>query len=167
MIKIFEWGKITVDDNQYIKDLKIYPDGIMSNWWRDEGHLLQPQDIPELKNKGLEHVVIGCGVHGVLKVSPEAIQLFDDLDLSWSTLKTPDAVKEFNKYLSGPLKKNKLLYTALKDIDKVLDGDVTKIDSYKGLLEAKKVEFKEYLKNQIQRRLKRYIPKNIPLPLNF
>jgi hypothetical protein len=73
----------------------------MPEWRRDMGHELQPGDIPELKDKDLNHLVIGCGVHGVLKIQPAATKLFEELGLGWSALKTPAAVEAYNKRVAA------------------------------------------------------------------
>ncbi|MCP4196223.1 MAG: hypothetical protein GY762_03655 [Proteobacteria bacterium] len=101
MIEEYAFGRITVDGSTYRSDLKIYPDGIKTDWWRKSGHKLRPDDLPELRSQKLDHLVIGCGSAGRLTVTRGARELFDDLGLSWSALPTGQAVEEYNKRLAA------------------------------------------------------------------
>lgn len=93
----FSFGSISVDGVEYRKDLKLYPEGVEPNWWRAEGHLLQPADVPEIATKGLQHLVVGQGAHGMMKVSDAMKQLFDELGIEWSAYPTAQAVDMYNR----------------------------------------------------------------------
>ena len=100
MIDHYAFGEITVDGKKYRKDLKIYFDGLLPNWRRKQGHELHPEDIPELKAKMPQHLVIGCGAHGMLMV-PESTKAFiDGLGIPFTALPTGEAVEEFNRRLA-------------------------------------------------------------------
>lgn len=93
----YSFGCISVDGVEYRKDVKLYPSGLEPNWWRAEGHLLQPEDLPELRGRGLDHLVIGLGAQGMMQVSEGAKQLFAELGLAWSAFPTARAVEEYNR----------------------------------------------------------------------
>ncbi|HID32748.1 MAG TPA: hypothetical protein EYP24_05165, partial [bacterium (Candidatus Stahlbacteria)] len=47
-IESYQFGRITVDGKTYHSDIIIYPDRIVSSWWRGEGHYLKKVDIEEI-----------------------------------------------------------------------------------------------------------------------
>ena len=100
VIEEYAFGRVTVDGRTYRSDIKIYPDGIKTDWWRKSGHKLRPEDLPELRKQQLDHLIIGCGSAGRLGVTRAAKKMFDDLSLSWSALPTGQAVDEYNRRLA-------------------------------------------------------------------
>ncbi len=97
MIEAYEFGRIRVDGREYRKDLKVYPDRIEPDWRREAGHELRVADLPELPERGLTHLVVGCGAHGMLRVTPEAEAWLAGLGLPFTALPTAAAVEEFNR----------------------------------------------------------------------
>jgi len=100
MIDHYAFGEITVDGTTYRKDLKIYPDELIPDWWRKQGHALYPEDMPELAHKMPQHLIIGCGANGVLKVPEATRQHLERLGIPFSILPTGEAVQEYNRRLS-------------------------------------------------------------------
>jgi hypothetical protein len=97
MIEHYAFGRITVDGTTYRKDLKIYPDEVIGDWWRKEGHALHPEDMPELASKRPQHLIIGCGAQGVLVVPEATKQHLERLGIPFTVLRTGDAVQEYNR----------------------------------------------------------------------
>jgi hypothetical protein len=97
MIEHYAFGEIRVDGTTYRKDIKIYPDELIGDWWRKEGHALYPEDMPELSQKMPQHLIIGCGAHGVLKVPEVTRQHLERLGIPFTILATGDAVEEYNR----------------------------------------------------------------------
>ena len=104
VIEDYQFGAMTIGGVAYRKDLKIWPDGVQSPWIRAQGHLLQPDDLPELEELQLTHLVIGCGAQGIMKVAAEALKRFEELGLAVTALATGDAVAEFNRLLESGAK---------------------------------------------------------------
>ncbi len=44
----YSFGRMTIDGEEYTNDVLILADKTYDNWYREKGHLLQPQDIDEL-----------------------------------------------------------------------------------------------------------------------
>ncbi len=70
-IDSYGFGRIVVGGTAYTSDLIIYPERIEANWWRKEGHLLQPEDIEEVVEYKPQTVVVGTGAYGLMKVAPQ------------------------------------------------------------------------------------------------
>jgi hypothetical protein len=75
-IESYRFGEIVIDGRTYTDDLLILPDGqILDNWWRDEGHRLQPQDLEVVVEAEVIRLVIGTGNSGRMQV-PEATRAY-------------------------------------------------------------------------------------------
>lgn len=96
-IDSYSFGRMVVDGVEHEKDLKLYPDGIESNGWRLQGHLLQPDDLPELRDKEIDYLVVGQGAVGNMKIAEQTKKLLEELRLKWSVHPTPQAVEEYNR----------------------------------------------------------------------
>jgi hypothetical protein len=101
MIDHYAFGEITVDGHKYVKDVKIYPDGLIPNWWRREGHELHPEDVPELAAKKPQYLIIGCGAQGVLQVPAATKKYLENLGIPFTTMPTGQAVVEYNRRLAA------------------------------------------------------------------
>ena len=100
MIEHYAFGEIRVDGATYRKDVKIYPDEVVADWWRKEGHALHPEDMPELARKMPEHLIIGCGAYGALSVPEATKQHLVRLGIPFTVLPTGNAVQEYNRRAS-------------------------------------------------------------------
>lgn len=97
-ITSYEFGKMVIDDQTYTKDLIIYEDTIIENWWRKEGHLLSYLDLrQELYIENPRILVIGTGVDGMMVVPDEEIDMISNLSIITYTLKTPEAMDVYNE----------------------------------------------------------------------
>lgn len=67
----YSFGKIVIDGRTYTSDVIIYPDRVVSNWWRKQGHELSIEDIDEVIREKPEILVVGTGSPGLLRVLPQ------------------------------------------------------------------------------------------------
>jgi hypothetical protein len=93
----FSDGTITIDTKKYMKDLIIFPDHIISNWRRKNGHLLTKEDIKEIIEYEPEILIIGTGSMGLMKVDESLIKELKSLGIKPVIKKTADAVIEYNR----------------------------------------------------------------------
>lgn len=96
-IDSYSFGKIIVDGVVYTRDLKIFPDKIVSNWWRKEGHLLQQEDMEDVFLFKPEVVVVGKGMFGVMEISPGVKERLTKMGVDLLEEKTGMAVEIFNR----------------------------------------------------------------------
>ena len=96
----YSFGNITVNGNRYSKDVIIFPDRVISPWWRGEGHLLQNDDLVEVIKTDIAELVIGIGFYGTMKVPSEVIEFLNNKGISTSIEKTSEAVEVYNRIAS-------------------------------------------------------------------
>ena len=96
IIESYSFGKIIIDDEKYTSDIIIFPEKVISAWWRREGHFLQDVDIKEVLKRKPEKFIIGTGYYGYLKVDRELKKKLSDMDIKAYYEKTPKAVEMYN-----------------------------------------------------------------------
>jgi len=99
-IEHYSFGNITVNGNKYSKDVIIFPDRVLSPWWRGEGHLLQVDDLVEIVKSGIADLVIGTGYYGTMKVPSEVVEYLNKKGITASIEKTLEAVEIYNRVIS-------------------------------------------------------------------
>jgi len=93
----YSFGKITIDGKQYVSDLIIYPDRVDDKWWRQEGHLLQMEDLEEVFASKPVVLIVGQGQPGLMKVDPKVETYCHQNNIKISITPTEQAVEEFNR----------------------------------------------------------------------
>jgi hypothetical protein len=100
VISDYSFGRIVINDTTYSKDVIIFPDRVLSPWWRGEGHLLQVDDLVEIVKSGIAELVIGTGYYGTMKVPSEVIEFLNNKGITTSIEKTSEAVEVYNRIAS-------------------------------------------------------------------
>ncbi|XP_067841733.1 mth938 domain-containing protein isoform X2 [Heptranchias perlo] len=77
-IASLSWGRMKVQDSATAyKDCKVWPGGSRTWDWRETGtdHYpgVQPADLEEIINKGIQTLVIGRGMNEALQVHPKVM----------------------------------------------------------------------------------------------
>jgi len=70
-INNYDFGRIVVDKKEYNRDLIVFADKVIPNWWRKEGHSLDVEDLKEVLRFNPEVIVVGTGFCGIMEVSKE------------------------------------------------------------------------------------------------
>lgn len=79
MIEFYDFGKVKIDGQEYHQDVIIYPNKVFSPWWRKDGHYLIVDDLPkDLMEEKPEIVLIGTGYSGLMGVSSEVRDYFQE-----------------------------------------------------------------------------------------
>jgi len=104
MIDSYSFGSITVDGEKFTRDVIIGKAGVLSPWWRREGHSLGPEDLKSVLASTPEVLVIGTGSLGVMKVPDGTLEFLRSRDIEPRAMRTGRAVEEFNNLLNerGP-----------------------------------------------------------------
>lgn len=101
IIESYSFGHMSIDGNEYTKDVIIYPDGrILSPWWRRQGHYLIYEDIAELIATAPETIICGTGAMGVMRVSAELKDYLKNHRIDFIVQKSSKAVETYNQ-MSG------------------------------------------------------------------
>ncbi len=96
-IEAYSFGRMVVDGATYDRDLIIRPGGVMPDWWRKDGHKLQPVDIEAIVNEDRPAVlIVGTGKYGLMKVPPETTKWLQDRGVELVAERTDAAVERFN-----------------------------------------------------------------------
>ncbi|MCM8776566.1 MAG: MTH938/NDUFAF3 family protein [Candidatus Omnitrophica bacterium] len=98
-IEAYSFGSITVDGKIYDKDLIVFPDRVLPNWRRKEGHALSIDDLREVLEFEPEVLVIGCGWSSCMKILRAADQFLEDKHIRVIAKSTGEACPIFNQEL--------------------------------------------------------------------
>ena len=92
------WGHITVAGRSY-KDVKIWPGGARSWDWTETAtnHSagIQPGDVRELLDRGVEHVILSRGREGRLGIDPATEALLGQAGVTYDILETGAAISRY------------------------------------------------------------------------
>ncbi len=77
MIESYGFGRIVIDGMTYTSDVIIFPDRVLSSWWRKEGHSLDIEDLREVVEFKPEILVIGTGHSGLMKPKDETLEFLE------------------------------------------------------------------------------------------
>jgi hypothetical protein len=99
VIKEYSFGRIKINDQVYKNDVIVYPNRVEPDWWRDQGHLLQEQDLTEVMKFEPEFLVVGTGANGVMTVPKQLKKMLQE-QTNLVVAKTPQAIEKFNQLLA-------------------------------------------------------------------
>jgi hypothetical protein len=95
LVEAYSFGSIRVRGKTYDGDIVILGNTI-SEWWREEGHLVSAADIAPILAQGPRVLVIGTGASGRMNVSAEAAALCSERGVELSAQPTRQATKLYN-----------------------------------------------------------------------
>ena len=93
----YRFGRIVIDGLPYSKDVVIFPDHVVSPWWRRKGHELQPEDIVDILDAKPAVLVVGQGAYGMLQVLAEARDALDAVGIEVQAYPTERACAVYNE----------------------------------------------------------------------
>jgi len=104
LITHLSWGQIEVTAGSQtfrFKDCKLWPGGAREWDWRETGteHSpgIQPADIEEVLEKGVEVMILARGMFNRLEVQPEAEARLRARGVAYHILDTKEAVAQYNE----------------------------------------------------------------------
>ncbi len=95
-IESYAFGKMVYGGKPYTSDLIIYPDRVDPSWWRQQGHLLQMEDLEEILKEKPGILIIGTGYMGVMKVPAALKKQLENKGIDLYIERSRKAVKLFN-----------------------------------------------------------------------
>jgi hypothetical protein len=99
-IEKYSFGSITIEGKEYKKDVIIFPDKVLSPWWREEGHSLSLKDLREATKTSPALLIIGTGAYGEMNIPEETLQRLKEKNIETISAKTEEAVKIYNEKLT-------------------------------------------------------------------
>lgn len=97
IISSFSFGRMAIHGKVYTSDLIIQPDGtVLDKWRRKSGHYLAGTDIESQLRDELDCIVVGTGVHGLMKLDPRLETHLKEKKIEIHDMPTADAVSRYN-----------------------------------------------------------------------
>jgi hypothetical protein len=96
-IDCYEFGLIRIDGQTFKNDVLIWPGHIKSDWWRQEGHLLQLDDVAEALAAAPQVLVVGQGDPGRMQVDPVLAAYLRDKGVDLMAFPTKQACQVINE----------------------------------------------------------------------
>ncbi|MGC9398298.1 MAG: Mth938-like domain-containing protein [Anaerolineae bacterium] len=95
-INAYRFGHIEIDGQSYTSDVIIFPDHVMSGWWRQEGHVLYPTDLESVFEADVEALIVGQGAYGRMRVTQATRRKVKSAGIDLIVQHTHDAVETYN-----------------------------------------------------------------------
>jgi hypothetical protein len=95
-IESYRFGRIQIDGKSYSNDVIIFPDHVMGDWWRDEGHVLHPADLKNVFNANVDVLIVGQGAHGRMRVTKATREKVQAAGIKLIVKNTNEAVEAYN-----------------------------------------------------------------------
>lgn len=95
MIEHYSFGRIIIDGKTYTSDVLIVGNTTHS-WWRNQGHVLAPEDLDLIIKENPQTLVVGTGASGLMKIPEETVQFIKSHNIILIAEKTKKAVETFN-----------------------------------------------------------------------
>ncbi|MEA3406814.1 MAG: Mth938-like domain-containing protein [Chloroflexota bacterium] len=96
-IEDYAFGHIVIDGERYEEDVIILPDRVVSNWWREEGHTLQTEDLEAVFETDVDVLVVGQGAYGRMSVPQEVEQALEEAGIEVVAHDTEEACQTYNR----------------------------------------------------------------------
>ncbi len=98
LIEKYAFGSMRVGGRTYYSDIIVTAEAI-SEWWREESHLVQPADVASIMENAPSVLVIGTGYSGGMRVSNEVVKLCEEKGVELVSEVTMIALDVYNKIL--------------------------------------------------------------------
>jgi hypothetical protein len=115
-ITYIKWGKIAVNNQKY-HDILIYDDTVEEREYDKlkgfygTGHKIGDWEIKKLLSNNPEVIVVGTGWMGIVEVPEKLKAEVEKRKIILKQLKSPNAVKEYNKLIAEGKKVNVLIHS--------------------------------------------------------
>jgi len=98
LIQEYSFGRMVIAGKNLSSDLVILPSGsILSPWIRQSGHFLVLDDISELLEAAIAHIIIGTGASGRMQVDPTLVSYLKAKNIIVDCHPSPQALDIYNK----------------------------------------------------------------------
>ena len=91
---------MTIDGVHYSSDVLVTPEGVQSDWWRVEVHLLSPCDLHDTLSRSPSLLVIGTGYDGMMGVPEATLAFLAQRRIEYEVHPTPQACLSYSQQRS-------------------------------------------------------------------
>jgi len=96
MIEEYKFGLVVIDGKTYQHDVEARWTGEVLDWWREQSHVIDIEDIIDVLEQGPETIIIGTGESGLAQVTERAKKEIKNRGIELIIDKTEQATKTFN-----------------------------------------------------------------------
>lgn len=96
VIEEYRFGFIKILGKSYNHDVEVRWAGEVLDWWRQESHVIDLEDIQRALEQKPDLIIIGTGAYGVAKVTERAQKEIKTQGIELIIDKTEEAVRTFN-----------------------------------------------------------------------
>ena len=97
MIRDYSFGRMSIRDEEYRKDVKICGDRVVHPWWRKAGHEVDVDDVRDIVDFGPDVLVLGKGSPGMMQANGSLKETLRSRGIELIELPTAEAVQRFNE----------------------------------------------------------------------
>jgi hypothetical protein len=97
LIDSYHFGNIVINGISYSKDVILLPDRVISNWWRNEGHLLSISDLTDVLAAKPQALIVGQGAFCRMQLAEELEAVLRIEGIELIVLPTSEACQEYNR----------------------------------------------------------------------
>jgi len=96
MINKYYFGSITIDNKIYNHDVEVRWNGEVLKWQRQEGHIVDIDDIKRAIEQNPEVIIIGTGYSGIARVTEKVQDSLKEKSIELIIDLTEEATRTFN-----------------------------------------------------------------------
>ena len=94
-IKDYRFGHVVVDGEEQRKDVIVLPMRTVRRWRRIEGHRLTLEDLDDVLDELPEHLIVGTGAAGLMRVDPDAVAALAQRGVTVEAMPSAQAVMRY------------------------------------------------------------------------
>ncbi len=91
------FGLVVIGGRRYTRDVLVFPDRVMADWWREQGHALAVADLQALVEDLPQVLVVGLGHVSRMRILPETSEWLSRLGVELISASTPEACEAYNR----------------------------------------------------------------------
>jgi len=95
-VDAYRFGEIVIQGKPYRRDLILFPDRVLPNWWRQEGHRLSLDDLRAVLDDPPQVLVIGQGASARMEVPAAVRRALEARGIRVIAQPTAQAVQTYN-----------------------------------------------------------------------
>ena len=96
MIEDYNFGSIVINGETYNHDVQVFWTDQVFDWWRNDSHVIDVEDVIDVVEQKPESIVIGTGESGMAKVTEAAQKFIEARGIKLFVAPTEQAIKTFN-----------------------------------------------------------------------
>lgn len=93
----YKFGVINIDGKEYRRDVIVFPDRVLPDWWRKEGHSLGLMDLQAVLADKPEILIIGLGHSSRMGIPNNTKDTLRKENIDLYALPTAEACERYNQ----------------------------------------------------------------------